>query len=422
MGALQFKLFSALCSICLIANAELINYLPGQPKKVTFKQYSGYIVTDEEYGRSLFYYFAEAQSKHALTLPLTIWLGGASNMLYVDSPIGTGFSFSDTSSDYTNWNQTMTVNENMKFLLKWFEKFPQYKISDLYLAGDGSGGFLVPQFGALVLEYNKKTDTPVNLKGLALGNLGLGTPGLAHDDYLWYHGAISEELYIMLKTVCSSVKQINESQHGNMSRDCQKVSDMLDEEIGEDFNMESFLMPKCVSSNSIASEDIIGDPCLSQNTLDYLNQPEVTKALHVNKKRSPKHWDICEGQLECRKSAYLIKNFGALARLLERHIRLLLYSGDQDVLNPVVETRKFAQMLAKELQLITLQKNRPWYDGSQVAGWSEGFGKLKEGINVTYLTFASMRGGSHFAPSTSPSKALKLFKAFLEGSSPAIII
>ncbi|CAH9138168.1 unnamed protein product [Cuscuta epithymum] len=359
MGALQFKLFSALCSICLIANAELINYLPGQPKKVTFKQYSGYIVTDEEYGRSLFYYFAEAQSKHALTLPLTIWLGG---------------------------------------------------------------GFLVPQFGALVLEYNKKTDTPVNLKGLALGNLGLGTPGLAHDDYLWYHGAISEELYIMLKTVCSSVKQINESQHGNMSRDCQKVSDMLDEEIGEDFNMESFLMPKCVSSNSIASEDIIGDPCLSQNTLDYLNQPEVTKALHVNKKRSPKHWDICEGQLECRKSAYLIKNFGALARLLERHIRLLLYSGDQDVLNPVVETRKFAQMLAKELQLITLQKNRPWYDGSQVAGWSEGFGKLKEGINVTYLTFASMRGGSHFAPSTSPSKALKLFKAFLEGSSPAIII
>lgn len=58
--------------------AELIKALPGQPSNVSFNQYSGYIVTDAEHGRALFYYFAEAQSPDHLSLPLTLWLNGGS--------------------------------------------------------------------------------------------------------------------------------------------------------------------------------------------------------------------------------------------------------------------------------------------------------------------------------------------------------
>lgn len=58
--------------------AELIKALPGQPSNVLFNQYSGYIVTDAGHGRALFYYFAEAQSPHHLSLPLTLWLNGGS--------------------------------------------------------------------------------------------------------------------------------------------------------------------------------------------------------------------------------------------------------------------------------------------------------------------------------------------------------
>lgn len=48
--------------------------LPGQPK-VHFKQYAGYVDVDKKAGRSLFYYFAEAE-KHAHHKPLTLWLNG----------------------------------------------------------------------------------------------------------------------------------------------------------------------------------------------------------------------------------------------------------------------------------------------------------------------------------------------------------
>ncbi|CAH9138166.1 unnamed protein product, partial [Cuscuta epithymum] len=362
MAFLWFMIYYTLCSLFSTTISEQINSLPGQTVNVTFKQFSGYIVSDDYYGRSLFYYFVEAQSKRSPTLlPLTLWLGGAhgcsssgnalftengpfrpakdgklilnpfswnlvSNMLYVDSPIGTGFSFSNTDSDYTKWNHSMTVHENMKFVLKWFEKFPKYRNSDFYLAGDGSAGHLIPQLAALMLEYNQHNDAmPIKLKGIALGNPGMGTPGIDTADYLWYHGVISQELYTMLKTVCSYAKQFYEGHHGKFSKDCQIVSDKMFEETGEDFEMDSLLSPNCVSSNPLARENIIGYPCLSENTLAYLNKPEVRKALHVNKARFPYHWNTCEGPLWSLKDAYSTKNFHTLSTLLERDIRILFY-------------------------------------------------------------------------------------------------
>lgn len=53
---------------------DLVVELPGQPK-VDFKQFAGYVDVDDEAGKSLFYYFAEAE-KEADKKPLTLWLNG----------------------------------------------------------------------------------------------------------------------------------------------------------------------------------------------------------------------------------------------------------------------------------------------------------------------------------------------------------
>lgn len=54
--------------------ADLVVRLPGQPK-VAFRQYAGYVDLDMNAGRSLFYYFVEAE-KHPDTKPLTLSLNG----------------------------------------------------------------------------------------------------------------------------------------------------------------------------------------------------------------------------------------------------------------------------------------------------------------------------------------------------------
>lgn len=53
---------------------DLVVKLPGQPK-VSFSQYAGYVDVDFNAGRSLFYYFVEADNEPHKK-PLTLWLNG----------------------------------------------------------------------------------------------------------------------------------------------------------------------------------------------------------------------------------------------------------------------------------------------------------------------------------------------------------
>lgn len=53
---------------------DLVVRLPGQPK-VGFRQYAGYVDVDVKHGRSLFYYFVEAEQDPDKK-PLTLWLNG----------------------------------------------------------------------------------------------------------------------------------------------------------------------------------------------------------------------------------------------------------------------------------------------------------------------------------------------------------
>jgi serine carboxypeptidase-like clade 2 len=55
--------------------ADRITALPGQPPRVNFEQYAGYVTVDEEHGRALFYYFVEAPYD-AASKPLVLWLNG----------------------------------------------------------------------------------------------------------------------------------------------------------------------------------------------------------------------------------------------------------------------------------------------------------------------------------------------------------
>lgn len=90
------------------------------------------------------------------------------NVLFLESPAGVGFSYSNTTSDY-NVGDTRTAADAHTFLVNWFERFPEYKSRDFYLTGESYAGHYVPQLANLILLNNKKTNqTLINLKGIAV--------------------------------------------------------------------------------------------------------------------------------------------------------------------------------------------------------------------------------------------------------------
>nr|XP_009618061.1 serine carboxypeptidase-like 34 [Nicotiana tomentosiformis] len=182
--------------------ADRVNRLPGQPP-VSFKQYAGYVTVNETHGRALFYWFFEATTNPEKK-PLLLWLNGgpgcssigygeaeelgpfftqknkpelkfnnfswnkAANLLFLESPVGVGFSYTNTSSDITELGDTVTAQDSYKFLVNWFRRFPQFKTHEFYIAGESYAGHYVPQLAEQIFDNNKKVikEDYINLKGI----------------------------------------------------------------------------------------------------------------------------------------------------------------------------------------------------------------------------------------------------------------
>lgn len=148
---------------------EVLN-LPGLAEQPTFRHYSGYL--NASTGKYLHYWFVESQSSPA-TDPVVLWLTGgpgcssldgflaengpfhanldgktlsvnpyswnlAASVIYLESPAGVGFSYTDDGNDATD--DDITAADNLLALKSFFLKFPQYATNNFYVTGESYGG------------------------------------------------------------------------------------------------------------------------------------------------------------------------------------------------------------------------------------------------------------------------------------------
>lgn len=81
----------------------------------------------------------------------------AANLLFLESPVGVGFSYTNTSSDIKELGDTNTdFHRSHKF----------------YIAGESYAGHYVPQLAAQIFDNNKKVkrEDRINFKGFMIGN------------------------------------------------------------------------------------------------------------------------------------------------------------------------------------------------------------------------------------------------------------
>lgn len=94
------------------------------------------------------------------------------NVIFLESPAGVGFSYSNTSADYSKNGDAHTANDAYTFLVNWLERFPQYKTRDFYITGESYAGHYAPQLANTILLNNNNTNqTVINLRGLAVSSI-----------------------------------------------------------------------------------------------------------------------------------------------------------------------------------------------------------------------------------------------------------
>ncbi|MCD7466655.1 Serine carboxypeptidase-like 45 [Datura stramonium] len=446
ISVLFFLLCASVGNGYAFPHPDKIILLPGQPQ-VGFQQFSGYVTVDDKNQRALFYYFVEAETDPA-SKPLVLWLNGGpgcssvgvgafsengpfrprgqvlvrnehswnkeANMLYLESPVGVGFSYSTNTSSYETVNDEITARDNVVFLQRWFDKFPQYRNNNLFLTGESYAGHYVPQLAKLMIELNNKKKL-FNLKGVALGNpvLEFATDFNSRAEYFWSHGLISDSTYRMFTSVCNYSLYVSEYYRDNVSTMCSRVMSLVSRETSKFVDKYDVTLDVCMSSVLSQSKIICPqenaekiDVCIDDETVNYLNRQDVRRALHA-RLVGVRSWDVCSNILDYQLLDIEIPTISIVGLLVKERIPVLIYSGDQDSVVPLTGSRSVVHKLAKQMGLNTTVPYRVWFAGQQVGGWTQVYDNI--------LSFATIRGAAHEAPFSQPERSLVLFKSFLEG-------
>jgi len=91
-------------------------------------------------------------------------------MIYVDQPIGTGFSYSTNPETYlTTMEEAQT--EFVTFMKNLYAKYPEFVGKPLYMTGESYGGKYLPAFSNALLADNTTTGTTdFNLMATLIGD------------------------------------------------------------------------------------------------------------------------------------------------------------------------------------------------------------------------------------------------------------
>lgn len=431
------------CLLASLGNAEktaadyFIRSLPGAPPGPLLKMHAGHVEIDPEHHANLFFWLF--QNRHiANKQRLVIWLNGGpgcssedgalmeigpyrlkdngtganlvyndgswdefSNLMFVDNPIGTGFSYVDTDS-YIHELPEM-ANQFITFLEKWFKLFPQFEQDDIYLAGESYAGQHIPYIAKAIIDRNKSTANKWSLKGMLIGN-GWIAPEEQYKAYLSYayeRGLIERESEAAKRiesqqAIC--VKELSK-EGGKDHVDLSQCEDILQDILRETQVKGPDGKSQCINMYDIRLKDSYPScgmnwpPDLSAVT-PYLRRSDVVEALHINPEKRT-GWTECNGAVGEKFKASNSKPSITLLPDLLAEVPMVLFSGAEDLICNHIGTEELISNMewnggkGFELSAGTWAPRRDWeFEGEAAGFWQEA-------RNLTYVLFYN---SSHMVP------------------------
>lgn len=196
------------------------------------------------------------------------------NLLYLDNPVGTGFSFTDEAGYAKN---EVDVGKNLyEALLQFYTLFPELQKNPFYVTGESYAGKYVPAVSHTIHQQNKNAKLKIPLQGLAIGN-GLSDPEhqLYYGDYLYQLGLIDAN---GLKLFHEYEKKGRDAIH---KKDFNEAFEVFDALINMDQLPSGSLFKNMTGFttyfNYLQQEDDGADKPMG----DFLERVDVRAALHV---------------------------------------------------------------------------------------------------------------------------------------------
>lgn len=261
--------------------------------------YSGFFTVDKICESNLFFWFFPAQENWE-NAPVVLWLQGGpgvsfisnlfdeigpltfkdgvigrrryawnvkNNLLFIDQPVGTGFSF--TRKGCYPKNETEIGNSLYRAMKQFYKLFPSLINNKFFITGHSYAGHFIPALARTIHMKNPSSKVKINLKGIMIGN-GWMDAYYQYDvgSYLYQLGLIGDkgkEVYTDLQDKLLKHLRNHEWEKAMDIRGSLVEGEAYTNYVGNVSNM-NYLKPNV---DLVAPYEI------------YLKTPEIRKAIHV---------------------------------------------------------------------------------------------------------------------------------------------
>ncbi|XP_053373156.1 probable serine carboxypeptidase CPVL isoform X2 [Mercenaria mercenaria] len=392
--------------------------------------YAGFITVNKTYNSNMYFWFFPAQNKPE-SAPVLVWLqggpGGSSlfglfvengpylvnkdikfvkkditwnskySMLYIDNPVGTGFSFTDKDEGYAR-NEVDVARDLYSCLTQFFQVFNQLQNNSFFVTGESYAGKYVPAISYKIHEENKQLfpKVRINLQGLAIGD-GLCDPEtmmIQYADFMYNIGMLDEEQRDYFQGYAKTAVQYIQKK-----------------EFGKAFDIFDMLIlggPGSFVGNVTMAEDYYNFlRTKAPADFDYygtaLADPEIRKAIHVGNLTYHAGTEVEKHIINDIMDT--VKPW--VATLMDNY-RVMMYTGQLDIIVAIPLTEAFLMTVPwSGLEQYKAAGRLVWRihsNDTEVAGYVR---------NVNNFYQVIVRGGGHILPYDQPARSFDMIDRFI---------
>lgn len=326
-------------------------------------------------------------------------------VLYIDNPVGTGFSFTDNESHYLS-NESEVGHDVYEALRQFFLLFTEYRGNQFYVTGVSYGGKYVPAVGYKIHTMGEQAKKDgINLKGLSIGN-GLCDPKTQSDygDFLWKLGLIDKhQRDHFLAEQAKIVKLIDQKEYTKAV--------LVMNELFLGFPIPGHPHPQTYFKNvtGISSVYNLNEEFPEsglENYINYLSQNSTRKALHVGNQKFTESSRLVFTHML---NDIFNSTKSWIEELLNANYRIIFYNGNLDIIVAATLTEDFLNTLKwNKASKFYSAERKIWKvakEDHSVAGYVK---------RVDNLYFAVVRNAGHAVTADQPRAASDLITRFIK--------
>ena len=344
-------------------------------------------------------------------------------LLFVDQPVGTGFSYSGNPLDYVR-DEKAVANQLYGFLQAFLVLHPELASRPFFVTGESYAGHYVPAISYKIVQENAAGSTPINLQGMAIGN-GLVEPLTqygAYADYAADRQLIEESTRASInaayaKSCAPAIQACYDKTMARLkagravSEDNANVLDCAGAESTCDSQVTQAVLSAMTAKLGYRvnvydyTKPCVGSLCYDFSDVDtYMALPDVSAALGVTGHK----WSECSNSVHSLLLGDWMQNLEKnIPDILAAGVRVLVYVGVQDYICNVEGNKRWVDKMAwAGTDAYAAAPALPWVVGGVKAGTAR---------EAKGLSFVEVFKAGHLVPMDVGENALDVLNRFTSG-------